>query len=368
MRRGHSPGRRRTLSLLPGRVRPGGGRLKVTLSGGADVPHRPPCRERRSRAPSAREAAVIRLRPLIAPALLLLGIAGMTFAQAEVSRRFDMAPLGRNGQNALQMAAYLGVAWLLSRILGQLLARLRPHSRPVPKLLGDLVSALLFLTAIVSGVLLILGHGAGSALAGSGVMLALFGFAIRNVVADTLSGIALGLEAPFRIGDWVDIEGLGKGRVVEIGWRTTRLLTRDSTYVILPNSQVSRQRIVNYSAPRSEFRAQMEIKLGHATPAAEGAELLHKALRDAPLIRQSPAPDVRIQAIEPDGVRYALRYWLGRFDHEWDCRDAIWREVDAALRRAGISLPQPPVAMLYAREGGAVPGAGMPASVPVAMR
>ncbi|AZB57983.1 mechanosensitive ion channel family protein (plasmid) [Cereibacter sphaeroides] len=311
---------------------------------------------------------MIRLRPLIAPALLLLGIAGITFAQAEVGRRFGIAPLGRNGRNALQMAAYLGLAWLLSRIFGQLLARLRPQSRPLPKLLGDLVSALLFLTAIVSGILLILGHGAGSALAGSGVVLALFGFAIRNVVADTLSGIALGLEAPFRIGDWVDIEGLGRGRVVEIGWRTTRLLTRDSTYVILPNSQVSRQRIVNYSAPRSEFRAQMEIKLGHATPAAEGADLLHKALREAPLIRQSPAPDVRIQAIEPDGVRYALRYWLGRFDHEWECRDAIWREVDAALRRAGIPLAQPPVALLCAREGGATPGAGMPAGVPVDLR
>jgi small-conductance mechanosensitive channel len=80
------------------------------------------------------------------------------------------------------------------------------------------------------------------------------GFAIRNVVADTLSGIALGLEGPFRIGDWVDVEGLRRGRVVEIGWRTTRLLTRDFTYVILPDSQISRQRIVNYSAPRSVFR------------------------------------------------------------------------------------------------------------------
>lgn len=299
------------------------------------------------------------LRPLAAPVLLLLGLAGLGFAEAEMGGRFDISPLGPQGQNTLQMLFYLGVAWLLGRVADLVFTRMRPPSRPVPKLLRDLVRAVLFLTAIVSGVLLLLGHSAGSALAGSGVMLALFGFAIRNVVADTLSGIALGLEAPFRIGDWVDIDGLARGRVIEIGWRTTRLLTRDSTYVILPNSQISRQRIVNYSAPRSEFRAQIEVVLAHDTPAAEGAEILRTALQNAPLIRQSPPPDVRIQSIEPDGVRYALRYWIGRFDHEFDCRDAIWREVDKALRRTGASLPQRAVAMVCApsqpRPAGTVP-------------
>ncbi|MCL7466853.1 mechanosensitive ion channel family protein [Phaeovulum sp. NW3] len=301
-----------------------------------------------------------KLRPLIAPALLLTGIAALTFVATEANRRFGIGLPGRQGQNALLMVAYLAIAWLLSRITDLVFARLRPRNRPVPKLLRDLVSALLFLTAFVSGVLLMMGHSAGSALAGSGVVLALFGFAIHNVVADTLSGIALGLEAPFRIGDWVDIEGLARGRVVEIGWRTTRLLTRDSTYVILPNSQISRQRIVNYSAPRSEFRAQMEITLGHATPTTEGSEILRTALANAPLIRQSPPPDVRVQAIEPDGVRYALRYWVDRFDREIDCRDAIWHEVDAALRRSGVALPQHPVAMICAPAGPATPRPGDP--------
>mgnify|MGYP002621436146 FL=1 len=273
------------------------------------------------------------------PTLFLAALAALALFGPEASARLGIAPLSDQGRNALWMASYLGIAWLLSRIAGLVLSRMRPRNRPVPKLLRDLVSALLFLIAIVSGTMLLMGHSTGSALAGSGVVLALLGFAIRNVVADTLSGIALGLEAPFRIGDWVDIEGLARGRVIEIGWRTTRLLTRDSTYVILPNSQISRQRIVNYSAPRSEFRVQLEILLDHAVPATEGAEILRAALANAPLIKQTPAPDVRIQAIEADGVRYAMRYWLERFDHEIDARDAIWHEVDAALRRSSASTP-----------------------------
>src|SRR3546814_10955047 len=57
-------------------------------------------------------------------------------------------------------------------------------------------------------------------------------------------------------GDWVEMENTVKGRIVEIGWRTTRLQTRDQTYMILPNSQIARQRLTNYSAPRRHYRAQ----------------------------------------------------------------------------------------------------------------
>lgn len=279
------------------------------------------------------------MRRLLAPVVYLVLLAVLGLAGSELNTRFNLTAVFEAGQNLLLLGAYLGIAWLLSRIADLVLCGLRPRNRPAPRLLRDLISALLFLVAIVSGALLLMGHSAGGALAGSGVILALIGFAIRNVVADTLSGIALGLEAPFRIGDWVDIEGLARGRVIEVGWRTTRLLTRDSTYVIVPNSQISRQRIINYSAPRSEFRVQLEIKLDHAVPANEGVDILQAALQNAPLIKQVPPPDVRVQGIESGGIRYALRYWLERFDHEIDCRDAIWREVDVALRRSGTTMP-----------------------------
>src|SRR5690606_31158932 len=108
----------------------------------------------------------------------------------------------------------------------------------------------LFLAAAVATVILVFGDSLSGALASSGLFLAVLGFAIRNSLADVLSGIALGVEAPYRIGDWVEIDTTLRGRVVEIGWRTTRLLTPDDTYSILPNSQIARQRLTNYSAPR----------------------------------------------------------------------------------------------------------------------
>src|SRR5690606_40164218 len=110
-------------------------------------------------------------------------------------------------------------------------------------------TAALFLAATAATIAMLLGQSAGGALASSGLIIAILGFAIRNVLADVLSGVALGLEAPFRIGDWIEIDGTIRGKVIEIGRRTTRLQTRNDIYMILPNSQISRQRVTNFRPP-----------------------------------------------------------------------------------------------------------------------
>lgn len=236
-------------------------------------------------------------------------------------------------------AAYYSGAWLLARIMGAALKGGKNGRRKVPKLLRELVTAALFLVATIATVAMLLGQSAGGALASSGLIIAIFGFAIRNVLADVLSGIALGLEAPFKIGDWVEIDGSIRGRVIEIGWRTTRLQTRNDTYMILPNSQISRQRLTNFSAPKKHYRASLEIVLGHDIPVDRAKELLAAAAGSTEIIMQSPKPDVRALSYDTEGVRYAVRYWVPSFVDDIDCRDTILVAVDAAIRESGLPPP-----------------------------
>src|SRR3546814_16046937 len=120
-----------------------------------------------------------------------------------------------------------------------------------------------------------------------------------------------------------------KGRIVEIGWRTTRLQTRDQTYMILPNSQIARQRLTNYSAPRRHYRAQVPIVLDHAVPVADAKTLLTEAVAAAPLILGDPPPDTRIRSSDAAGIPYAGRYWVPSFPDAIDCRPAVLSAVDA---------------------------------------
>ena len=245
---------------------------------------------------------------LVWPSVLMVLSLALALFGVDLTARLGLGDDVTLGATAL---AYFAAAWFVSRILSLALDR-AGRRRPYPRLLKDLIAAILFLVALAAAVALFSGQGATGVLAGSGLLLAMLGFAIRNVVADTLSGVALAIEAPFRIGDWVDIDGLARGKIIEIGWRTTRLLTRDATYMILPNSQIARQRITNYSAPKPQYRAQISITLDHTMPVGDARKVMLEAVRDATLIQQDPPPDVRVTAYAGNGITYALRYWLGR--------------------------------------------------------
>lgn len=288
------------------------------------------------------------IKRLAWPSLLAVISLGLVLFPDEAARLLGEDETLTLGVTSL---AYFAAAWLVSRVIALFLDQAGSGKRPYPRLLKDMIAVLMFIIAFVASASLFMGQGAFGAFAGSGLVLALLGFAIRNVVADTLSGIALGIEGPFRIGDWIEIEGLTRGKVIEIGWRTTRILTLDQTYMILPNSQIARQRITNYSAPKLEYRAQVRITLDHSMPIGRAREVILAALSDAKLIKQDPAPDVRVVAYEEGGISYTLRFWVPRFDRDVDCRDEVFALVDDALRKAGNIAPYRRIEMVPAPGG-----------------
>jgi small-conductance mechanosensitive channel len=251
------------------------------------------------------------------------------------------------------IAAIYTFAWLLARIAAVALTRQAKRKRKTPKLLRELISATLFTIATVAAIGLFLGQSAGGILASSGLIIAILGFAIRNVLADVLSGVAIGVEAPFRIGDWVQFDPTIQGRVIEIGWRTTRILTRNDTYMILPNSQISRQMLTNYSAPRKQYQAELEIILGPEISIADGKKLLFDAaVSTSPTELLPPAqkPLVRATAYAAEGVTYTIKYWVPQFADDEDCKDAILMAIDDAIRKQGLPPPFSRMKLMAVRE------------------
>ena len=244
-------------------------------------------------------------------------------------------------RNLLMAGGWYSAALLLARMIGAALQHRNNGKRRAPKLLGELIVAACFLAATMGTVAMWLGQSAGSALAGSGLIIAIVGFAIRNILADVFGGIALGLEAPFRIGDWVELDGEVRGRVIEIGWRTTRIQTRNDIYMILPNSDIARKRMTNYSAPRKHYRASLEIVLGHEIPVRIAKSLLEEAASTNAIMLRDKKPDVRAVSYDAEGVKYVVRYWVPSFIDETDCRDVMIAAIDRAIRGSDLSSPYP---------------------------
>jgi small-conductance mechanosensitive channel len=266
------------------------------------------------------------------PFLLIVAASGVIAARGYYGTWIDTEVVVQVASAIL----YFSLAMFGARVINVLLQRKSKKRRP-PKLLSELISGALFLIATIATAGVFLGGSVSGLLAGSGLVIAVLGFALRNIVADVLSGVAFGLEAPFRIGDWVDIEGTTKGQIVEIGWRSTRLLTRDSIYMILPNSQIAKQRLTNFSAPRRHYRAQVNVVLDHSVEVVRARKVLLEGAKAAALILPDPEPDVRATSFSLDGVVYAIRYWVPTFAADIDCRDQVLEAIDTALREAGLN-------------------------------
>src|SRR5664280_726183 len=92
----------------------------------------------------------------------------------------------------------------------------------------------------------------------------IIGLAAQNTLADLIAGIAISIDRPFRIGDRILIEKLDTwGDVIEISWRSTRILTRDNRQVAIPNSVMGKELITNYSMPDRMFRVETFVVVSY---------------------------------------------------------------------------------------------------------
>ncbi|WP_431858174.1 mechanosensitive ion channel family protein [Azospirillum sp.] len=238
---------------------------------------------------------------------------------------------------ALAATSCFSVAWLSARLVALAVEHANQRRR-LPKLFQEAVTAAFFLAALFATFGLAQDGTVIGSLATSGVVIAILGFALRNVIADVVLGMALGLERSYRIGDWLKIDNGVCGVVVEINWRTTRLLTRNQTHVILPNSRIAQRQLINYSAPKRQYRDQLRICLPHSVPAADAKRVLLAAARSAYRNQSGPAPDVRAVAYAPGGIEYAVRYWVPSYAEEADCRDVLLTAIDTGLRHEGLHV------------------------------
>src|SRR5262249_9433007 len=109
--------------------------------------------------------------------------------------------------------------------------------RPLPKIFLDIIQSGVFLAALVF-TLAIAGVDPLSLLTGSAVLPAIIGLSIKDTLGNLFAGLALEMQTPFEIGDWVQFGDTAGpvGRVVEINWRATKVLTTEQVEITIPNA------------------------------------------------------------------------------------------------------------------------------------
>ncbi|MGB8853680.1 MAG: mechanosensitive ion channel family protein [Pirellulales bacterium] len=177
--------------------------------------------------------------------------------------------------------------------------------------------------------------------AGSAVVTAAVGFALRDTLGNVFSGLALQAERPFELGDWIqyDANPAHIGRVVELNWRATRVITLDEAFVVIPNGQLGLASIRNFSKPDPWSRRSLFVTTPYTVSPQLVQEVILEAIRGSFGLLDHPSPSVVTNAFTDRGVEHWVRFFTTEFDKrdrvDGMARDRIW----FALARHGIEIP-----------------------------
>ena len=178
----------------------------------------------------------------------------------------------------LKIAWWLYAAWFLVAVLRAVLVF---HGSPrETKLLQDLFAGLIYLAAAFAIVAYVFDLPVQGLLATSGAVAIILGLALQNTLGDVFSGVVLSFSRAYQPGDWISLEGGIDGRVIEMNWRATYVLTGRRDLAIVPNSTIAKSKIVNVSSPSGIHGTTVTVELDAKTPPATGTEILEHALRN----------------------------------------------------------------------------------------
>jgi small-conductance mechanosensitive channel/CRP-like cAMP-binding protein len=262
---------------------------------------------------------------------IYIAIAAVLGAAAEAFGRLDPALAGRL-QTLLGLLFALGIIAFLVVVTINPLRVDRIPAR-FPNILQDALIVGLFL--IVATALM-----EEKFFTTSAVGAVVIGFALQDTLGNAFAGLAIQTEKPFHVGQWIRV-GDHEGCVEEITWRATRLRTKANAFVIVPNSLMSREAIVNYSEPVIPTRIFVEVGATYLAPPNEVKAAIHEAIANAPLALKDPAPDVLLVDFGNSAITYRARFWVEDFARDIVAQDQVRTNIYYTFRRRGIEIPWP---------------------------
>jgi MscS family membrane protein len=199
------------------------------------------------------------------------------------------------------------------------------------------------LAILVLAVSLALTHF-GVNITGLAVFLGILGLALslagRDILADIISGAMILIDRPYRIGDRIDLPSIDSwGDVVDIGTRSTRILTLDNRMVVVPNSQVSKDQIVNYSYPDPSYYDSTDVVVAYDNDPEQVGQLLVDTVRSVEGVQKERDIDALLMEFTENQMVFKVGWWIATYDDLYPVHDQVSRGVIRALKEASIILP-----------------------------
>ena len=192
--------------------------------------------------------------------------------------------------------------------------------------------------------LLVIIHSIGFNIASLGLILGGvgvgIGFGLQNISNDFISGLTLLFERTLKVGDFVEFDGLA-GHIKEVKLRSTVIRTLDNGDVVVPNSQLVENRVLNWSYDSFTARLRIPVAVAYdSDPVLVTETLLKSAYMEASVLRE-PLPRVNLIGFGDNALQFEVRVWVSQIDQREDIISSLNFIIEYNLRQQGIKIPFP---------------------------
>jgi small-conductance mechanosensitive channel len=161
-------------------------------------------------------------------------------------------------------------------------------------------------------------------------------------LSDVISGFVIMMDQPFRVGDRIEIQDENTwGDVVEIGLRTTRIRIPDNRMVIVPNSVIGKNQVINYTYPDPQYRIETEVRLEYGTELEGIRPLIVKAVRQVDGVLPNQPVEVLFLHFGDSSMTIRIRWWIESYGDARQIVDLVNTAVYDTFGDAGIEIPHP---------------------------
>jgi potassium-dependent mechanosensitive channel len=166
------------------------------------------------------------------------------------------------------------------------------------------------------------------------------GFGLQNVVNNFVSGLILLFERPIRVGDTIEVGGMS-GEVKRLGVRSCTVLTAQGAEVIVPNSELIANKVINWTLSDQRRRVELPIGVAYGSDPERVMKLLLQVAEDEKRVMPEPKPVALFLGFGDSALNFELRFWVIKESEAVPVRSLVALAVAAALRKEGIEIPVP---------------------------
>jgi small-conductance mechanosensitive channel len=182
----------------------------------------------------------------------------------------------------------------------------------------------------------------GGWLVSAGILGLVLGLAAKDSLANLFAGLFILADAPYKLGDFINLDSGERGQVTQIGLRSTRLLTRDDVEITVPNSVIANAKIINETGgPWEKERLRVKVGVAYGSDLDQVRSVLLDIAQSHPLVQEEPEPRVRLRGLGDSALEFELLGWIDEPVLRGRVLDSLYEQVYKRFLAEGIEIPFP---------------------------